>query len=102
MTAAAFGGGREWGLSESRSPSQSESLIESFCNAIAAKMLSMITVIFRCEDEEKGLAESGGEDDVQKHSEYKLGLNTERTLNYFATHFATHICNILCPPQTRQ
>ena len=32
-------------------------------------MLSMITVIFRCEDEEKGLAESGGEDDVQKHSD---------------------------------
>jgi len=68
VTAAAFGGGREWGPSESRSPSQSESLIESFF-FFAAKMLSMITVIFRCEDEEKGLAESGGEDDVQKHSD---------------------------------
>ena len=45
---------------------------DSLRNVIAAKKLGMTTVFIRCEDEEVGLAEAGGEDDVQKYADYKI------------------------------
>ena len=45
---------------------------DSLRNVIAAKKLGMTTVFIRCEDEEVGLAEAGGEADVQTYADYKI------------------------------